>query len=149
VFDQRVLKCFPKAVVFRKGQLVQVHRNDLDYTFKSERKLLPRWSQPRRVRERLVNSYKLETLDGTEINGLFSSRRLRAFDAREGTELFEAQRRLEDELRKEELGTEGVAMDVMDDVDDLMDVEGNTGVSDRADISDLSPDIGEVYFLAD
>ncbi|KIM87082.1 hypothetical protein PILCRDRAFT_28097, partial [Piloderma croceum F 1598] len=45
-FDKRVLAQSPGIVTFEKGQLVQVYRNDLTYTFNSERKLLPRWSAP-------------------------------------------------------------------------------------------------------
>ena len=45
-FDKRVLAQSLGVVTFKKGQLVQVYRNDLTYTFKSERKLLPRWSAP-------------------------------------------------------------------------------------------------------
>jgi hypothetical protein len=47
VFDKRVLARNPGEVVFLPGQLVQIYRNDLDYTFKTERKLLPKWSPPR------------------------------------------------------------------------------------------------------
>ncbi|TEB28850.1 hypothetical protein FA13DRAFT_1581212, partial [Coprinellus micaceus] len=52
VFDRRVLKKSPGEVAFRPGQLVQVYRNDLDMTFRTERKLLPKWSEPRRVLRR-------------------------------------------------------------------------------------------------
>ena len=31
------------------GDLVQIYQSDLDYTFKTERKLLPKWSPPQRV----------------------------------------------------------------------------------------------------
>ena len=48
-FDKRVLAQSPGVVTFEKGQLVQVYRNDLTYTFKAERKLLPRWSAPQRI----------------------------------------------------------------------------------------------------
>ena len=41
-FDKRVLRQHPGEVIFKKGQLVQVYRNDLDYTFKTERKLMPK-----------------------------------------------------------------------------------------------------------
>ncbi|THU79839.1 hypothetical protein K435DRAFT_605297, partial [Dendrothele bispora CBS 962.96] len=46
VFDKRVLKHHPGEVTFKKGQLVQIYRSDLDYTFRSERKLIPKWSPP-------------------------------------------------------------------------------------------------------
>ena len=65
-FDKRVLTRKPGEVVFSKGQLVQIYRSDLDYTFKTERKLLPKWSPPQRVTSRNLNSYTLEKLDGDE-----------------------------------------------------------------------------------
>jgi transposase InsO family protein len=77
-YDKRVLKRSGE-VVFRTGQLVQVYHSDLDYTFKTERKLIPKWSQPYRVRARIRNAYALERLDGEEIEGEFSARRLREF----------------------------------------------------------------------
>jgi len=46
-FDRQLLSQAPRVVIFEKGHLVQVYHNDLTYTFKSERKLLPRWSPPR------------------------------------------------------------------------------------------------------
>ena len=35
-FDKRVLQRHPGEVAFARGQLVQVYRNDLDYTFKTD-----------------------------------------------------------------------------------------------------------------
>ena len=87
VFDKRVLARKPGEVVFSKGQLVQIYRSDLDFTLKSDRKLLPKWSSPQRVVERNLNSYSLKKLDRTPITGQFSARRLREFIPREGTEL--------------------------------------------------------------
>ena len=58
-FDKRVLARNPGEVIFSKGQLVQIYRSDLDYTFKTERKLLPKWSPPQRVVDRSLNSYTL------------------------------------------------------------------------------------------
>ncbi|KAE9401300.1 hypothetical protein BT96DRAFT_754128, partial [Gymnopus androsaceus JB14] len=52
VFDKRLLKKEHREVVFRKGDLVQVYRSDLDHTFKTEKKILPKWSTPKRVTER-------------------------------------------------------------------------------------------------
>jgi hypothetical protein len=86
-FDKRVLARKPGEVSFAKGQLVQIYRSDLDHTFKTERKLLPKWSPPQRVAEQDPNSYTLERLDGTPIPGRFSARRLRGFIPREGTKL--------------------------------------------------------------
>jgi hypothetical protein len=42
-FDRRVRKSSGE-VVFCVGQLVQVYHSDLDYTFKTEQKLVPKWS---------------------------------------------------------------------------------------------------------
>ena len=100
-FDKRVLQRHPSEVTFIKGQLVQVYRNDLDYTFKTDRKLLPKWSQPRRVTERLQNSYQLETLTGSPLPGLYHARRLRAFIPREGSQLYNAQQVYMQQLREE------------------------------------------------
>ena len=87
VFDKRVLASKPGEVTFSKGQLVQIYRSDLDHTFKTERKLLPKWCPPQRVTSRNLNSYVLEDLDSTPITGQFSARRLRRFIPREGTKL--------------------------------------------------------------
>ena len=86
-FDRRVLAEKGGEVIFKPGQLVQVYRSDLDYTFKTERKLLPKWSHPRRIVARNANSYTIETLEGVPIPGNFSARRLRKFLPREGTQL--------------------------------------------------------------
>ena len=101
-FDKKVLAKKPGEVVFSKGQLVQVYRSDLDETFKTERKILPKWSPPYRVVTRDLNSYSLETLIGAPIKGRFSARRLRRFLPREGTELARAQKEVEERCRKEE-----------------------------------------------
>lgn len=73
-FDKRVRARWPKEVVFEPGDLVLVRRSDLDYTFKTERKL------------------RLETREGEELSGWYSARRLERFEAREGTELYEEQK---------------------------------------------------------
>ena len=119
-FDHRVLSKAPKEVVFRAGQLVQVYHSDLDFTFKNEHKMEPRWSAPRRVTSRDRNSYKIETLEGLPIGGLFSSRRLRQFIPREGTALEIAQEAIERKMRTLEdaadrIGgdTSGVAADAL------------------------------------
>ena len=82
-------------IIFKKGQLIQVYRSDLDYTFKTERKVIPKWSQPYRVTKRILNAYKLVQLDGTPIKGEFSARRLRAFNPKPGSPLEQAQRQWE------------------------------------------------------
>jgi hypothetical protein len=101
-FDKRVLSRNPGEVIFLKGQLVQIYRSDLDYTFKTDRKLLPKWSVPQRVTSRNLNSYKLETLKGDPIAGTFSARRLRRFLPREGTQLADEQRLIEERCAVEE-----------------------------------------------
>ena len=72
-FDRRMLAKKPGQVIFKHGQLVQIYCSDLDYTFKTEHKLLPKWSQPWQIAKQLHNSYKLENLDGSAIEGTFSS----------------------------------------------------------------------------
>jgi hypothetical protein len=101
-FDKQVQDRAPRETIFRAGDLVQVYRSDLDFTFQSDRKLLPKFSAPRRVVSRIVNSYHLETLKGLPIGGRFSSRRLRLFIPRRGTELEETQALIEKEWRERE-----------------------------------------------
>src|ERR1700691_5562896 len=113
----------PGQVIFKCGQLVQIYRSDQDYTFKTERKLLPKWSQPRRIVKRLRNSYTLKNLDGSAINGTFSSRRLREFILREGTKLAAEQRELEEKLAKEDSDNEDVSEDTDEGEDEGEDVE--------------------------
>ncbi|OCH93943.1 hypothetical protein OBBRIDRAFT_723886, partial [Obba rivulosa] len=78
-FDRCVLESRVGAVSFTPGDLVQIYRNDLDYTFCTDRKLLPKWSPLQRISSRLHNSYRLATLEGTPINGTFHARCLRHF----------------------------------------------------------------------
>ncbi|PFH45754.1 hypothetical protein AMATHDRAFT_157940, partial [Amanita thiersii Skay4041] len=94
-FNNRVTKSKPGEVIFYKGQLVQVYRSDLDYTFKTECKLLPKWSQPRTIVEKNANSYKLEMLDGKPISRNFSAWWLRPFSPRAGTQLEKEQEEVE------------------------------------------------------
>ena len=102
-FDKKVLTQKPGEVTFANGQLVQIYRSDLDYTFKTERKLLPKWSTPHRVASKLMNSYILETLKGEQLPGTFSARRLRRFIPKEGTKLAEEQRKIEElNIQKEQ-----------------------------------------------
>ena len=101
-FDKRVLDKPPREVIFKAGELVQVYRSDLDFTVSSDRKLLPKFSAPRRIVSRNQNSYQLETLEGFPIAGKFSSRRLRQFIPRQGTELERMQTAIEDEWRRRE-----------------------------------------------
>jgi hypothetical protein len=54
------------------------------------------WSEPHRISERLLNSYKLETLEGQPLDGEYHARRLRVFKPREGTELAAQQKEVEE-----------------------------------------------------
>ena len=115
-FDKEVCARPPKEVIFETGDLVQVYRSDLDFTFSTDRKLLPKFSAPRRVVSRNKNSYHLETLEGLPIGGKFSSRRLRRFITRHGTELDRIQKVLELEWMRREEGREDIAVDMADEL---------------------------------
>ena len=101
-FDKQVLSRAPREVIFKAGDLVQVYRSDLDFTLSTDRKILPKFSAPRRVVSRNQNSYQLETLESFPIAGRFSSRRLRLFIPRGGTELEGVQQAIEKEWRARE-----------------------------------------------
>ena len=102
-FDRRVLESKEGEVMFEKGHLVQVYRNDLAQSIGTGCKLMPMWSELRRVSERMLNSYKLEALDGQPLDGEFHVRRLREFVPREGTELASQQREVEAKRIVEEI----------------------------------------------
>jgi hypothetical protein len=48
-FNKKVFAQKLGEVTFSKGQLVQIYRSNLDYTFKTEHKLLPKWSIPQQI----------------------------------------------------------------------------------------------------
>jgi hypothetical protein len=100
-FDKKVVSSRAGVVTFKKGQLVQAYRSDLKNTLSTDRKLQPSWSGPYRIHERILNSYKLENLDGTLRPGEYSARRLRTFTPREGTELARVQEELEERIAGE------------------------------------------------
>jgi transposase InsO family protein len=130
-FDRKLLSRAPKEVIFKAGQLVQVYRSDLDFTFKTERKMEPKWSAPRRVTSRDRNSYKLETLEGLPIGNRFASRRLRRFIPRNGTALQEAQAAVEEVWGNREAEEDMIQVVVEDDEDSAWDdVETHQGVVD-------------------
>jgi hypothetical protein len=110
-FDKQVLAHHPREVTFKAGDLVQVYRSDLDFTLAASRKLLPKFSAPRRVVSRNCNSYQLETLEGFPIAGKFSSRRLRQFVPRRGTELERAQAVIEEEWGRKERNEDKVEVE--------------------------------------
>lgn len=64
-----------KAVEFTVNTLIQVYRSDLDYMFKTERKILPKWGPVLRIVGRNRNSYKIAMLEGLTLKGWFSARR--------------------------------------------------------------------------
>jgi transposase InsO family protein len=88
-FDKKLLQRAPRNVVFQPGDLVQVHATEWVHTFASIKKLTPMWSVLHRIVNRQRNSYTLETLDGVALPGLYNTRRLRAFEPRDGTRLAE------------------------------------------------------------
>lgn len=139
-FDRKVMARLPREVVFKEGEFVQVYRSDLDYTFKTEKKLLPKWSAPRRVILRNRNSYQLETLEGFPIPGHFSARRLRRFIPRAGTELEKLQEALEEEWRK--AGAEGDAVELSEEMETEGSKEsGSTReIARREDVTEMDVD---------
>lgn len=100
IFDRKVTKGNPGKVIFSIGQLVQIYRSDLDYTFKTEHKLLPKWSKPFCITGRILNSYTLESLNSEPTPGTFSARRLQDFTPEKGSKLVEDQRAIEKDLAK-------------------------------------------------
>jgi hypothetical protein len=76
-FDRRLLNSAAGEITFKKGQLFQVHCSNLSKTIGTERKLALMWSKPRKVVEQILNSHKLETLEGILLDGEFLARRLR------------------------------------------------------------------------
>lgn len=70
VFNARTEKSRTKTLVeFCINELVQVYCSNLDYTFKMERKLLPKWGPVRRIVARDRNAYKLSTIEGLVLKG--------------------------------------------------------------------------------
>ena len=135
-FDRRVLESREGEVSFEKGQLVQIYRNDLAKSISSERKLTPMWSEPHRVLEKLLNSYKLETLDGRQLDGEYHARRLREFTPREGTELATQQKEVE-ARRAEEHNEARVEVDTIEEGGDCTREHGE-------DVEDSSGEPGEI-----
>ena len=87
VFDRCMLASRAGKVTFTAGALVQIRNNALDLTLRTSRKILPQWSELRRIVKHLVNSYEVTQLDGTPINGRFSAHRLRPFIPKSGSQL--------------------------------------------------------------
>jgi hypothetical protein len=74
-------------VVFEAGDLVQVLDPKFKKTFLTTKKILPEWSGAFRVKERLLNSYIIETIYGQELDGKYNARRLRPLKAPVGSSL--------------------------------------------------------------
>jgi len=94
-------------VEFKNGQLVQIYRNKIVLKLGTECKLMPLWSPPCRVTEHLLNSYRLKTLEGVPLDGLFNARCLRGFSPREGMELATQQKMVEEWLTSQGSEAEG------------------------------------------
>jgi hypothetical protein len=93
-------KCMWKnssEITFKEGQLIQVYHSNLDYTFKMECKVTPKWSQPYRVMKRIWNAYRLAQLNGAPIEGEFSMQRLHMFIPKPGSSLEQVQQQWEEE----------------------------------------------------
>jgi hypothetical protein len=143
-FDRRLLAKFPREVIFAPGQLVQVYRNDLTLTFKTERKLLLCWSPPRRIVSRDRNSYHLETLEGIPMSSTFSSRRLRRFLPRSGTQLAQQQEELEARLQAAVESAESKdADDDENNTEDVLDVGDGIDGGDAGDLTEGDADVTE------
>ena len=87
------------------------------------------WSEPHRIAEKLLNSYKLETLEGKLLDGEYHARRLQEFIPREGTELAAQQKEIE------ENGIEEVERTNED-----MEMEANTNNNIAEDQREMSED---------
>jgi hypothetical protein len=126
-FDKRVLQSHAGEVIFESGQLVQVYVNATEMTMVSSKKLVPRWSAPRRVASRFGNSYTLTTLEGFPINGLFHARRLHRFIPQNGTALAALQEALQDkEVDKEEISQEMQLIEItMEEMESEEEIEDN------------------------
>jgi len=127
-FDRRVLKTHPKEVIFKRGDLVQVHRTDLTFTHSTIQKLIPRWSPPFCITQRIRNAYKLKTLNGSQAQGEYSMRHLRRFHPRDGTQLAADQERHMAKMKAERQAGD----DDEGDEAELSDAE-DTGVQDGDD----------------
>ncbi|KAJ7115619.1 hypothetical protein C8R43DRAFT_1038621 [Mycena crocata] len=86
-FDRRVLNSKAGEIVFAPGDLVQVLDPKYKKTFLTSKKILPEWSGAFRIKERILNSYIVETIYGQELSGEYNSRRLRPLKAPKGSSL--------------------------------------------------------------
>ncbi|OBZ75915.1 hypothetical protein A0H81_04919 [Grifola frondosa] len=70
-----------------KNTFNKLYKSDIDYTFKTERKMIPKWSHPHCISSRVGNSYTLVTINRAPIAGIFHARRLCRFTPRPGMRL--------------------------------------------------------------
>jgi hypothetical protein len=128
IFNKHILKTHLKEVIFKLGDLVQVHCTDLTFTHSNDQKLTLRWSPPFCSTLRICNAYKLQTLNGSQVKGEYSARRLWCFYPQDRTQLaadqerYMAKRKAE---RKDGDDDEGDKAELSDDED--------TGVQDGDD----------------
>jgi transposase InsO family protein len=69
------------------GDLAQVYDSKSDFNYSTINKLAPRWSMPRIITGKYLNSFTLSTLQGIPLKGLFHIRRLRPYTPLRGTTL--------------------------------------------------------------
>ena len=121
-FDRKVASSCDWVIEYKRGDLVQIRDSRLDLTLSMEAKLLPRWGTPHRVVDQRRNSYRLETVQGLPVGGMFSVQRLRRFIPRPGTEL--ATQQLEIESKR--VGVPDEPMEGLDFEEDEMDGKEGT-----------------------
>lgn len=78
-FDKKVRASKVGVITFKRGQLVQAYHSNLMNTLSTDRKLQPSWSGLYHIHEHILNSYKLENLDGTLRLGEYSVQHLCLF----------------------------------------------------------------------
>ena len=142
-FDRRVIKSKAGMVEFKTGQLVQVYRNKIALKLSTERKLTPLWSPPRRITEHLLNLYRLETLEGVPLDGLFNARHLRSFSPREGTGLAAQQKVVEERLASQESDIEDLAVAEVVVPPDEGSKEAIVDGLEELDVGDSELDVGD------
>ena len=74
-------------VTFALSDLVQVYKSKMDQSFETINKIAPKWTGPRIITGKSLDSYTLCTLTGTELQGKFHARRLKRFIPRRGSDL--------------------------------------------------------------
>ena len=72
-FDRKVASSHDGVIEYKRGNLVQIQDSRLNLTLSTEAKLLPRWGTPHRVVDQWRNSYRLETVQGLLVGGMFSA----------------------------------------------------------------------------